>query len=75
MPDEAFPGLDISEGNQDPASPSAEQLMELSLSSCPDNGSLESDEEGVHLADASLTLQVRKHHPAEVGVGQGLSKL
>ena len=47
VPDEAFSGLDLPLGNQDPASPSAEQLMELSLSSCPNSGSEESDgEEG-----------------------------
>ena len=45
VPDEAFSDLDVPEGNQGQASPLAEQLMELSLSSCPDNGSEDSEEE------------------------------
>ena len=45
--DEAFAGLDLPVEDHDCAFPSAEQLMELSLSSCPDNGSEEYDEEGM----------------------------
>ena len=45
VPDEAFLDLAVLEGNQGQASLSAEQLMELSLSSCPNNGSEDSDEQ------------------------------
>ena len=38
-PDEAFSNLEIPKGNQGQASALAERLMELSLSSCPDNRS------------------------------------
>ena len=64
VPDKVFPDLDILEGNQDLASPSAEQLMELSFSSCHDKGSEESDEEGAHLANAFVALRGRKHRLA-----------
>ena len=45
-PDEAFSSLNLSVEDQDRTTLWAEQLMELSLSSCLDNGSEVSDEEG-----------------------------
>ena len=43
VPDEAFADLDVPERSQIQASALAEQLVELSLSSCPDNGVEDSD--------------------------------
>ena len=51
--DETFSGLDLREGN--PASLSAEQLMELSLSPCPER-TVE------NLIDASFVLRARRCH-------------
>ena len=45
MPDDVFHGRYILEGNQHLTSPSAEQLMELPPSFCPDNRSEESNKE------------------------------
>ena len=74
---DAFSDIEIPEGNQGQASVSAERLMELSLSSCPDNKSEDSDiEEGTSQrrfsclmrektsAGGSLLLRVQRHRQA-----------